>query len=211
MKTIGTNVDEALIKVNAVDDTIKTHCVNEVSDWVIEELLAFRWPFMRESAALSVTASAQYVALPADYGRINTVRWTGSNGGFLPLEVHSREAFDRVYNPEETGTPGHCAVFNGNIYLYPAAEEAGTLTINYWKIIPAVLEATDDGLFPDAIIKQRAVIAALDYDRLNTETEWAKLTRQMILLRRNNSDDGNDGASIALDPNAFQRPPENLY
>jgi hypothetical protein len=210
MKTIGENVDEALIKANAVDDTIKIHAVAEVSDWIIEQLQQFRWPFMQD--VYEAAMSSDYIALPNDYDKISTVRWKDANGNYKPLEIRRREEFDRLITPGLTGTPEACCIFSGHIHVYPVpSDDPGTVIINYWKKIAEAYTADDTTPFPDAIIKQRAFIAALDYDRLNTEGEVAKLARQVAQLRRNMDDDGSDGASVPLDRNTFGRPPDNWF
>ncbi len=211
MKTVGENVDEALIKANAVDDTIKTHAIAEVSDWVVEQLRSFRWPFMRDTHSESVSAGSTDISLPADYDKIAMVRWKDANDNYAPLEVRRREEFDRIGTPSTTGLPTICCVFDDKLFLYPLPQEGGTIYLTYWKAIQTAYGVGDEAPFPDAIIKQRAYIAALDYDRLNTDGEMARLDRQVLLLRRNMDDDGTDGHSIALDSNVFGKPPDNPY
>ncbi len=210
MKTIGENVDEALIKANAVDATIKIHAIAEVSDWVIEQLQQFRWPFMQD--VYETAMSTAYIALPDDYDKISTVRWKDSTGNYKTLEVRRREDFDRLTTPGLTGAPEFCCIFNEHIHVYPVpSADPGTIIINYWKKIAEAYAAGDKAPFPDAVVKQKAFIAALDYDRLNTEGEVAKLNRQVAQLRRNMDDDGVDGTSVPLDRNTFGRPPDNWY
>jgi len=210
MVTIEENVDQALDRANADDDTIKTYAIQNVINWVDDQYRSFRWDFSRTETTVSLASGTSSITLATGYWKLNTVKLKDGNGNYVPVEVIEREKFDRLSDPTTTGTPFVCAVLGSNLYFYYVPNEAFTVYYNYWATA-GTLVLTDTVEFPDKVIEQVAYISALSYDRLDTTIEEVKLKDMVSQFRRNMKDDGSDGSQVEMDKNTYFPHPLNFY
>ena len=96
------------------------------------------WWFMeKEGTPISTVASQQYVELPVDFEKMESVKVTIGSTNYIPKECQSREAWDRL-NSTTTITsdiPEWFFVFGKRLYFYPtpASSTANAVTPVYKK------------------------------------------------------------------------------
>jgi len=210
MATIAANCAQALIRANATDSVIQTFAETEVINWCETQYRVFRWDFSRKETTAALGSGSNSIALAADFAKINTVKIKDSNGGYAKMEVVSREEFDRLIDPTTEGKPYICAVLGSTLYFYYTADAAYTVYYDYWSTSGTLTNA-DTTQFPDFIIEQVAFIAALQYDGVDSNSEYAKLEKMMREFRRGMKDEGNDGAVIPWDHNVHAERNVNFF
>jgi hypothetical protein len=210
MATIAVNCSNALIRANATDSTIQSYAEDYVIRWIGDQYRSFRWDFARTETTAALSSGGSSISLASDYWRMNTVKIKDSAGNYTPVEVIEREKFDRLDNPTETGTPLYCAVLGSTLYFYPVADKAYTVYYDYWATEGTLTNASTPQ-FPDRIIEQVGYIAGLQYDRLDTTVEEAKLKQMVGELRRNMSDGGRGGSQVQMDADTYASHRRNFY
>lgn len=210
MSTIAVNVAQALARANCTDSTIQTYAESEVINWADSVYRTFRWNFARKETSAALADGANSIALAADYFRLNTVKIKDDNDDYFPVQVVSREEFDRLIDPTTEGKPYICAVLGSTLYFYYTADQAYTVYYDYWSTVGTLTNASELS-FPDFIVEQVAYIAALRYDQIDTTGEDGKLNKMMGEFRRNMLDEANDGAVVPWDVNVHAPRPVNFY
>lgn len=90
-------------------------------------------------AITTLTATAETVALPADFESVRAMWIEGANGGRLePMTLGDLQAF---YPTSETGTPRHYAVMGSTLYLGPAPSSSTAIKLAYWQGLTPLSDA----------------------------------------------------------------------
>jgi hypothetical protein len=96
------------------------------------------WWFMeKEGTPISTVASQQYVELPADFEKMESVKVTIGSTNHIPKECQSREQWDRLNSTTSitSDTPEWYFIFGKRLYFYPtpASSTSNAVTPVYKK------------------------------------------------------------------------------
>lgn len=131
--------------------TTWTELKGEVADWLNRDDLTTQIPnfityaenrFNRElfgperEASSNLSASAETVALPADFWGIRTVYL--SDTPRRTLQPAALAKLRDMYPVASTGKPAHYAIVGANMHLGPVPNGTYTLPISYYQTIPAL-------------------------------------------------------------------------
>lgn len=137
--------------------------------------------FFESESTLSVTASAESVALPSDFGRVITVEWLTSNGVRWPIEpiTQAQRSQHRMSTVSAGGdggpTPGYW-LRGMTMMVLPVRSTAQTLYLTY-VAIPAVLTSGSSLETPtdcDGVVARYAAILAAS-DAKQEVFDWTRI------------------------------------
>lgn len=131
-------------------------------------------------APLSFAVNDEYQAFaPTDYLEIYTLEWTITGTGKKYELITGEEDYP---TSDDTGDPTEYWHIDGNIYVRPIPNRAGTLTPVYYKRFADLMEDTDipEPVDADDILKARALADALDYDGNALAEIWKKKYENLL-------------------------------
>lgn len=136
----------------------------------------------RMETKTTFTADAQFEDLPADW--VDTVRMTVQSGQRLVLLPFADMAEKRERNQDATGQPYYCALFGGQVELFPTPDGSYTVDHLYRAKIAALSDAnTTNWLLtaaPDAYLYASLVHSAPYLVEDQRIAVWAGLAQEAI-------------------------------
>ena len=105
-----------------------------MNDSLRQILSGRRWKFLEKTKTLSTVASQQAYVLPSDFLWLDGLRVTIGTTVYRPIEIHSREQWDRINMFSGTSDiPQYFFIFNGSLQLFPtpASSTANAITFVY--------------------------------------------------------------------------------
>jgi hypothetical protein len=96
----------------------------------------------------TLTDGDTYLTLPTDYFLLNSIILNDGSNDLRPLKPYPggyKELADEKGNVQSinAGHPEYYAIWNGLIYIYPAAGQSYEATINYYKLHSAITETLE--------------------------------------------------------------------
>lgn len=130
----------------------------------------FQWRENQANTTVSTVVWTQEYALPTDLGKIQLVRYQGTN-----LINTTKVILKRQYSSFVSGTPSKYYLFWANIGVDVLPDAVGTIDIDYLKRLASFTADTDESGFNDdfdmAIVKYAAFLAWSSIDgKQNTAT-----------------------------------------
>jgi len=209
---IGDIVDIALDRINAADPVIKAHAESEVALWLKDIVRKYDFTFMRKEAdTVTLAVGDNSFDLEDDYRKMISIVFIDPDGKRHDIEVVDRSKFDQITDLTTEGLPYMGCAFGSEFRFYFSADKVYTVEYVYYSLYTDAEVANNVEVdFPDKLIEQVASIAALQYDRLETNIEESKLKRMLADFRRGSVDEGVSGDAIPLDHKTHQPHPKNF-
>jgi hypothetical protein len=113
--------------------------INQAQDYIAAQL-DFRVLMQKYSVPVAVGTTSY--ALPADFQRLYNVTLTDGQGQVLPLGAEPLNEFET--QPPSSGQPVRYCIEGNNLLIYPAPDSAYTITLRYFRLPTALVNANDE-------------------------------------------------------------------
>lgn len=90
------------------------------------------------STTIAWLASTETYSLPSDFLIAQRVKWDS-----MPLGRLTKKQIDEIYPQQANSTPTNYYLYGNNIGMFPIPANAGTITLAYTKLLPAITENQD--------------------------------------------------------------------
>lgn len=160
------------------------------------------------STTIAWLASTETYSLPSDFLIAQRVKWNN-----VPLGRLTKKQVDQIYPQQASWVPTNYYVYGTNIGMFPVPGSAGTITLAYTKLLPAITESQDsqNPTYLDRAISCLAwsICYAQVYktDLANYwESQYMKEVTQYKLFAT-----GDENLTFDLHPRRMQRGSQNSY